>query len=114
MELESVFEWLGKLNGLPGYALVFCFCVGACFVLTKWKRFPNDGIWLVATLLGCALNAMIADPGADGFSFRIWLVKNVLVGGICGVSASLVYAVAVKRLLAKFGVNPEQTDLKQP
>jgi hypothetical protein len=105
MNIESIFEWLGKLNGLPGYALVTVLCVVICAALAKWHRFPNDGIWLCSIVIGGAANAMIADPLSDNLPFRLWLWKNVFVGLICGGVAFLIYAAALKRFLAKVGVN---------
>lgn len=87
--IETVTTSLGKLYGLPGYGLVALFCVMAGFCLRAIKRFPNEGIPLALVLLGMVLNSVIADPASDNLPFRIWLVKNVLVGGICGYVAFL-------------------------
>lgn len=114
MEIEKVFEWLGKLNGLPGYALVTVLCVVVCAALAKWHKFPNDGIWLCSLLLGGATNAMIADPVSDALPFRLWLFKNVIVGIICGGAAYVVYAAAIKKMLAKVGVSSDTAFTNKP
>ena len=110
MDIEKVFEWLGKLNGLPGCTLITLFCCGVCAGLYKWHKFPSDGIWLCSILLGAVGNSMIADPLSDSLSLRVWLAKNVVVGGICGGIAYVIHIAALKRLLAKLGVNGGNTE----
>jgi hypothetical protein len=85
--LEHASTILGKLYGAPGYVLVLLTCLAIGYFLKGLKRFPNDAIPWVVVIWGCAFNMLIADPLADGFTIRIWLCKNFLVGIGIGVGA---------------------------
>lgn len=112
MTLESIVEFLGKLGGLPGFALVFLFCIGAIKALRSAPRFPNDAIWMAAMLMGMVLNGLIADPYADGFSLRVWLMKNALFGGVIGFIAVIAYNKVLKRYIKFFdGQREGDTDI---
>lgn len=87
MNIEDISQFLGKLWGLPGYVLVLLFAAVSCRVLRNIKSFPNDGIPVVAVLIGMVLNGLIADPASDSLSYRQWIVKNAVVGGIIGYIA---------------------------
>lgn len=102
MNLEDISTWLGKLGGAPGYLLVFLFCIAAIKALRTLPRFPNDGAWLASLLLGAVLNSVIADPMADGFSLRVWLLKNALFGGIIGFVAVIAYNKVLKKYITFF------------
>ena len=97
--MEDIFTHLGKLYGLPGYALITVLCVVITVCLERWKRFPNDGILLCIVLLGAVMNSVIADPISDALPFRIWLFKNAIVGAICGFAAWFSRRKLLKRFL---------------
>jgi len=96
--LEQTSTILGKLYGVPGYVLVAITCIGVGYFLRGLKSFPNNAIpWVVVTW-GCAFNMLIADPLADGFTIRIWLVKNFLVGTGIGIGAWLFHNHILSRI----------------
>ncbi len=103
MNIDEIISQLGKLGGAPAYTLVFLLCIITCVTLTKFKRFPNDGIWLASVLLGGFVNVLIADPMSDTLTFRVWMVKNAVLGLIFGGAGAFTHAVLLKKLLAKFG-----------
>ena len=85
--LTQLVEVLAKLNGLPGFALVFLLCLGFGFLLKTISRFPNEAIPLAVVLMGAIFNTLLADPKADTLPFRLWLFKNVVVGALVGLAA---------------------------
>lgn len=100
--LDQGTQLLGKLNGLPGYMLVLLSCFAVGFIIKRWaKRIPNESIPTVVALWGAVFNSVIADPCADTVPFRIWLVKNALVGFIIGVIAFSSHRYVWKPLLRK-------------
>lgn len=100
--INTTSEWLSKLYGLPGYVLVFLICLGIGYML-KQSRFPNDGIPVAVFLCGISLNMLIADPMADNFTIRVWLVKNGVIGGIIGTVAWLAHYKVFKRFKSYMG-----------
>jgi hypothetical protein len=95
--LDTVAGALGKLNGMPGYMLIFILCIGVTKGLRSLARFPNGGVWLSILLFGAVLNSLIADPTADNLGFRVWLVKNAVFGGIVGFVSLMAYNLILKR-----------------
>ncbi len=85
--ITKMVDILGRLNGLPGYALVFLLCLGMGFLLKTVTRFPNDAIPLAVVLMGAIFNSLIADTKADNIPFRLWIFKNAIVGAIVGLCA---------------------------
>jgi hypothetical protein len=96
--LSKSVDLLGKLYGLPGALLVLLTCLVVGYVLRVWKAFPNAAIPVVVVLWGPVFNMLIADPKADTFPLRIWLVKNFLVGIVLGGAAWLVHNKGLKRI----------------
>jgi len=95
--LDGISAMLGKLYGLPGYMLVCVACFIAGYLLKKSAWFQNQGIPWVVVLLGGVLNPMIADPTSDTTPFRIWLIKNAVIGLACGLLTWLGHNQIVKR-----------------
>ena len=96
--LEEAGNLLGRLYGAPGYVLVALTCLGVGYFLKVLRTFPNSAIpWVVVTW-GCAFNMLIADPLADGFTIRIWLVKNFLVGTSIGIGVWVLH----NQIIARF------------
>lgn len=111
IDLDAISSWLGKLGGLPGITLVFLFCIAAIKGLRSIERIPNDGIWLASMLLGCVLYGLIADPMTDTLTFRVWLTKNAVVGGIAGFAAAIAYNTMLKKWVKWFdGQKEKNTD----
>ena len=108
--MDEVFTQLGKLYGLPGYALVTVFCIVIAVCLKRWKKFPNDGVLLAVVLTGAVFNSVIADPVSDSLTFRVWLVKNVVFGAICGFAGFVVHGRLPNKLL---GINGDTTFTKK-
>lgn len=95
--IESILQWLDKLQGLPAIALVFISCVITGYTLRFIKRFPNDGIPVAVVLWGAVAMLVIADPRASTVPPRIWIMRNLLIGFALGFVAWLIH----KALLSK-------------
>jgi len=96
--LTEISDLLAKLYGVPGYVLVFLSCIAVGYILRIWRWFPNRAIPVVAILWGPLFNMLIADPLADRFSIRVWLVKNFLVGLLIGGGAFVFHNRVLKKL----------------
>jgi hypothetical protein len=94
--VDSIVSTLAKLNGLPGYALVTLACLVFGYLLKALPRFPNGGIPLAVVMAGAVLNGLIAE--VDAVPFRIWIVKNAIVGGVCGFIAFLSHHLVISRI----------------
>lgn len=99
--LTEASDLLGKLYGIPGGVLVLISCLVIGYVLRVIRRFPNSAIPLVVILWGPVFNMLIADPKADTFPLRLWLVKNFLVGVVLGGVAWTIHNKALKKLEEK-------------
>lgn len=114
MNLDDISTWLGKLYGLPGYMIVFLFCIAVIKALRSIKRFPNDGIWFAALCLGAILNGWIADPDTSPIAvkYRIWIALNSMIGGVVGVMAVIAYNKVLKKYITFFdGQREGDTDM---
>ena len=106
--LEQIVTVLGKLYGVPGYALVFLTCVVAGYVIKVLPHVPNNVIpWLLVTI-GPVLNMLIADTRADNFPIRIWIVKNFVVGFLISGGAMWFHRKFLKPMEEKFGLFEEK------
>lgn len=85
--LTQISDLLGRLYSLPCYVLVFLSCIAVGYAMRLWKKFPNEAIPIVAILWGAAFLPLVADPANDSLPWRIWFVKNFLIGLIIGVIA---------------------------
>jgi len=103
MNLNTITEWLGQLWGAPGVALIFIFCVFICKGL-RTSKFPNSGVWLVMLTIGALLNVVIADPNSNDplnkviTSYRVWIAKTAIIGGIVGQAAQSSYMMVLRKL----------------
>ena len=96
--IQQIVDLLGKLYGLPSYAVVFIACIAVGYVLRLWKSFPNEAIPIVAIVWGAAFLPLVADPWEDGSPWRIWFFKNFLIGLIIGAAAWVFH----NQILSKF------------
>jgi Phage holin family Hol44, in holin superfamily V len=102
--LEQIVSVLGKLYGVPGYALVFLTCVVAGYVVKVLPNVPNNVIpWLLVGI-GPILNMMVADTRADEFPIRIWIVKNFIIGFLISGGAMWFHRKFLKPMEEKFGL----------
>lgn len=91
--LETIVKFLSGLNGLPGFVLIYLLCLGFGFLLKKISRFPNDAIPVVIVLIGAILNMLIAEANDETKTpFRIWLVRNFVLGCLYGLLAWATHA----------------------
>lgn len=114
MNLDDLSTFLGKLYGVPGYVVVFLFCIAMIKALRSIERFPNSAIWLVMLLLGAVLNGWIADPDTSPIAvkYRIWIVINAMIGGVIGFLAVIGYNKVLKRYIKFFdGQREGDTDM---
>ena len=100
--LNQLVEFLNQLYGLPGIALVALLCLAGGYALRLCKCFPNEAIPLVLVVLGAALLPLISDFRESALPLRIWLVRNVIVGALIGLSTWLFHKVILKRVEEKF------------
>lgn len=95
--LDALANLLNRVNGLPaaGIVLLSCWVVG--YALRFWKKFPNEGIPVAVILWGGAFNPLLADLNSQ-MGWRIWFVKNLLVGLVIGFLAWLVHNLVLAKL----------------
>lgn len=101
--MDTLNNWLSildKIQGLSGAALVFLSCIvmGYVWRFVHLKWFSNDSIPLFVILWGAFAFSMVADPAADQTPWRVWVLKNVIIGAIIGFLAWLVHNFAIKKL----------------
>lgn len=98
--LDQILSYLDRLEGLSAVALVFlsCIVVGYAWRFIHFKWFPNDAIPVVCIVWGAFAMSLIADARASNMPFRVWFVRNIMVGGIIGLAAWAVHNYAIKRL----------------
>lgn len=106
--IDQVVGLLQKLNGLPAIALVALSCIVVGYVLRCIKRFPNDGIPVVAILWG-AWYAIIADYSNYNIPLRVDIVRNIFIGLVVGFLAWLFHNQVLKRIEDKWFPSTDQT-----
>lgn len=102
--LEQIVTVLSKLYGLPGYALVFLFCIVAGYVVKALPNIPNNVIPWMLVGIGPVLNMLIADTRADDFPIRIWIVKNFVIGFLISGAALWFHRKYLKPMEERLGL----------
>jgi hypothetical protein len=95
--LDQATTLLEKLYGLPAIALVLVSCIFLGYILRVITIFPNKGIPLAVILWGGVFFPAIADATSN-FPFRVWLIRNLLMGLMIGVVAWLLHNQVLSRL----------------
>lgn len=108
--LETVTEYLQKLEGSPAVLLVVLSAIVLGYVLKRFKTFPNDAIPIVVILWGGVIYPLIADANND-LTLRVWLVRNVAIGLITGFVAWVFHNQILKRFLNKFSSRDETAEV---
>ncbi len=111
--LETVTDYLQKLEGAPAIILVALSAIVLGYVLKRFKTFPNDAIPIVVILWGGVVYPLIADANND-LTLRVWLVRNVTIGLITGFVAWIFHNKILKRYLDRFIVKDETPEVKPP
>lgn len=109
--LTQTADLLGRLYSVPGYVMVFLSCLGFGYGLKKFRRFPNEAIPLAVIMWGTIWTMAIADPRADNFPLRVWMVKNLVFGSLIGAAAWALHANRRRIPLLK-KLFPESDDTK--
>jgi hypothetical protein len=125
--IDKVITELSKIQGWPAVALVFasCIVVGYIWKGMKLSWFPNEAIPMAVIAWGAFAMTMSADVRATGYSLRLWLFRNVLIGLTIGFTAWMSHYFIISKiedwLSAKFGgikppekTNENQTDTHPP
>lgn len=99
--LEELSKFLSSLYGAPAAILVVLSCLVVGYGLKFIKRFPNDAIPLTVILWAAVFYPIIADDKND-LSLRVWLVRNVLFGLVCGFIAWLMHNKLLSKLEDRF------------
>lgn len=91
--LDKILSYLNRIEGLPGVALVFLSCIIAGYVwrCIPWKWFPNSVIPIIVILWGAFAQSFMADARASAMPFRVWFLRNVIVGSVIGFIAWLTH-----------------------
>lgn len=99
-QLDNLLSHLNKLEGMSAAGLVFlsCLVVGYAWRFIKLKWFANDAIPVVVIVWGAFAMSMIADARASAMPFRVWMLRNVLIGAVIGFSVWLVHDLAISRV----------------
>ncbi len=114
--LETITDYLQKLEGAPAIILVILSAIVLGYALRRLKRFPNNGIPVVVILWGGIVYPLIADANND-LTLRVWLVRNVTIGLITGFVAWVFHNKILKRYLDRFIVKDDSEaneDTKPP
>lgn len=100
MSIEAIQQWLDKLQGLPAVTLVFFSCIVTGYVwrLIPWKWFNNDVTPIAVINWGVIAMCVIAETRQDGQPVRIWIIRNMMIGGIVGLAAWMTHALVIKRI----------------
>jgi hypothetical protein len=89
--LQSIFDLLHALWGLPGYALVYLSCIAFGYLCKAGNLVPNDKIPLFLFLWGTIWNLLLADTRSPGSSLRLWVARNLIIGFIIAALAWLTH-----------------------
>lgn len=108
--LETVTDYLQKLEGAPAVLLVVLSAIVLGYVLKRFKSFPNDAIPIVVILWGGVVYPLIADANND-LTLRVWLVRNVAIGLITGFVAWIFHNQILKRFLNKLSSKEETPEV---
>ena len=101
--LEQASQILNQLYGLPAGLLIVALCIAVGYVLKLIPRFPNGAIPLVVILVAPVLLPVIADYQND-VPWRVWFVRNIVVGLIIGVVAWTIHNQVLSKLEEKLGL----------
>lgn len=96
--LTELTDALNALYGLPGIALVALLCLVGGYVLKLQRWFPNEAIPLALVLMGGGLLPLVSDWAGSNLPFRIWLVRNLIVGCLIGLGTWLGHKLVIKRI----------------
>lgn len=96
--INSVLQFLDKIQGLSAVALIFLSCIIVGYCLRFLKKFPNDGIPVVVILWGAVAMLIIADPRASTIPARIWTARNLCVGLVIGFVAWVSHKIILSRI----------------
>lgn len=88
---QSILDLLHSLYGAPGYVVVFLSCIAFGYLAKASKFVPNDKIPLFIFLWGTIWNLLLADTRTPGYSLRLWVARNLLVGFIIAGLAWLIH-----------------------
>jgi hypothetical protein len=86
-----------QLMGAPSGVLLAAFAIALGYVL-KFSQFPNNRIPLVIVAL-CTIGFMLIAPDPGEIKYRIWLVRNFLIGFIIGFAAWTFHAQLLRRFV---------------
>lgn len=107
--LETITDYLQKLEGAPAVVLVCLSGLVLGFILKRLKNFPNNGIPICVILWGGIVYPLIADANND-LTLRVWLIRNLMIGVITGFLTWLLHNKILKRYLdrmtSKNGTGP--------
>lgn len=107
--LQSVFDLLHSLYGLPGYALVFLLAIGFGYLCKVSKFVPNDKIPLLNFIWGMIWNLMLAETKAPDASLRLWIGRNLAIGFVIVLIAWLFHNKILKRYFDPWYFPTKQT-----
>lgn len=86
--IESFSKFINSFYSAPGYVLVAATCIIFGYALRLVKKFPNEGIPFACVLIGMILTPLVDEAeGVTKATFRIWLLRNIMIGGIVGAIA---------------------------
>ena len=97
MPMSDIFDYLNKLYGMPGYALVAISCIVIGYVLRAIRGFPNSAIPLSCVFWAMVINPILADAPPAGASHRVWYFKCAIIGMIIGFAAWTFHRVVLNR-----------------
>ena len=82
MPMSDIFDYLNKLYGMPGYALVAISCIAIPLSCVFWAM---------------VINPILADAPPAGASHRVWYFKCAIIGMIIGFAAWTFHRVVLNR-----------------
>jgi hypothetical protein len=111
--IDQIVELLQRLYSAPAILLVLFTCWVLGYALRCIRKFPNDGIPIAVILWGGVLAPFIADTNST-LPLRVWILRNILVGLVCGFVAWLVHNKVLSKVEERLGLFGGKNDGSVP
>lgn len=113
--IDQISKFGAGLFGVSGFTLTVLFCFLLGFALKRLSFVPNSRIPTIIIFTGMLLGVLLADTLTPPMHFRLWLVKNGVIGGLAGgvswfIHANRMKIPILKTIIAKFTTDNGNSD----